>query len=240
VCYYSSIAVGFKIIETRFGVRFLQTESFKPVYSASAFTVPQMPVITDEDPEQVTLLQWGLIPSWVKDTEAALHIKQYGLNARCETIFEKPMFRHSILSKRCLAVVDGFFEWRHFNNKRYPYYIRLNDHQPFALASIWDRWHSHDNNEVISTFSIVTTSANPLMAQIHNTKQRMPVIFKREDDRRWLGSLLQIPEIDSLLKPYDPSEMEAYTVDKAIAKLGFNTTHQEILERKDYSELPSL
>jgi putative SOS response-associated peptidase YedK len=139
MCYYSSISVGFKIIETRFGVKFVQAEIFEPVYSASAFTFPLMPVVTDENPSQVVLMQWGLIPFWVKDEENAIKIKQYALNARSETIFTKPMFKHSIQSKRCLVLVDGFFEWRHISNKRYPYYIRLVDHEPFALAGIWDR-----------------------------------------------------------------------------------------------------
>ena len=103
MCYYSSISVGFKIIETRFGVKFIQSELYQPVYSASAFTFPLMPVITNENPTQVSLMHWGLIPYWVKDDETAYKLKQLALNARRETIFTKPMFRHSIISKRCLV-----------------------------------------------------------------------------------------------------------------------------------------
>jgi putative SOS response-associated peptidase YedK len=112
MCYYSSISVGFKIIETRFGVKFVQSESYQPVYSASAFIFPLMPVITNENPTQTVLMNWGLIPFWTKYNETAQRIKQLALNARSETIFEKPIFRQSILSKRCLVVVTGFFEYR--------------------------------------------------------------------------------------------------------------------------------
>ena len=101
MCYYSSISVDFKIIETRFGAIFVQSESYQPVYSASAFTFPAMPVITNEEPNKVSFLQWGLTPFWVKDEATALRIRQRALNARGETIFDKPMFRHSIMAKRC-------------------------------------------------------------------------------------------------------------------------------------------
>ncbi len=104
MCYYSSISIGFKIIETRFGATFVQSESFRPVYSASAFTFPSMPVITNEAPNQVSLLNWGLIPFWIKDESAARRIRQRALNARAETIFKKPMFRQAIMAKRCLVL----------------------------------------------------------------------------------------------------------------------------------------
>ena len=134
--YYTSISVGFKLIETRLGVKFLQSESYKPVYSASAFTFPLMPVINNEDPTKVILMNWGLIPHWTKDNETAQSIKQLALNAWSESIFEKPIFKQNILSKRWLVVVAGFSKWLRLNNKRYPYYIRLADNQPFALAGI--------------------------------------------------------------------------------------------------------
>jgi putative SOS response-associated peptidase YedK len=100
MCYFSSISVSFKIIEDRFGVRFVQSESFKPAYSISAFTFPSLPVISSENREQITLMQWGLIPFWVKDSESAAGIREKTLNSRAETIFEKPAFRHAVASKR--------------------------------------------------------------------------------------------------------------------------------------------
>jgi len=240
MCYYSSISVGFKIIETRFGVQFIQAESFKPVYSASAFTFPNMPVITSEEPDRVLLFQWGLIPFWVKDHTAALNIRQRAINARAETIFEKPMFRQAILAKRCLVLVNGFFEWRHENKKAYPYYIKLKHAQPFALAGIWDKWRNPDTKEEIRTFSVITTKANSLMAQIHNTRKRMPVILSGDNEKRWLEKGLDKKEIRSMLEPYNSADMQAYPVERSIIKLGFNTTEPSILQETEYSNLTEL
>lgn len=240
MCYYVSISVDSKVIETRFGVKFIQSESYQPVYSASAFVYPLMPVIANENPAQAVFMHWGLIPFWVKDEKTALRIKQRALNARSETIFDKPMFRHSVVSKRCLVLADGFFEWRHINNRSYSYYIRLVDHKPFALAGIWDRWQNPDSGINVETFSVITTRANAFMAQIHNTKERMPVILSRENEKKWLYSSLVKEEIASMLEPYDAEKMEAYPVDKSIIRLGFNTSYPDILNIKEYKDLPPL
>ncbi|HXY74388.1 MAG TPA: SOS response-associated peptidase [Dehalococcoidales bacterium] len=240
MCYYSSISVGFKILETRFGVRFVQTEAFQPVYSVSAFTFPLMPVITNEHPDQIDLLHWGLIPYWTRDNVTALKLKERGLNARCETVCERPMFRHCMRAKRCLVLADGFFEWRHFNNKRYPYYIRLKNHEPFAFAGIWDQWADKESGEVVKTFSIITTEANSLLAEIHNTKKRMPVILPKDIEKTWLNNSLTLEDTTAMLKPYPADKMEAYTVDRSIARLGLNTTVSSILSEKKYPDLPTL
>ena len=240
MCYYSSISVGFKVIETRFGVKFIQSELYQPVYSASAFTFPLMPVITNENPTEVVLLNWGLIPFWTKDNETAQRLKQFALNARSEKIFGRPMFKQSILSKRCLVVVDGFFEWRNLNNNLYPYYIRLADHQPFALAGIWDKWQNPDTGIESRTFSVITTEANFLMAQIHSTKKRMPVILPMEKEEKWICNNLKKTDFESLLKPYNQEEMGAYPVDMSVCRLGFNTSDPNVLNRKEYKDLPPL
>jgi putative SOS response-associated peptidase YedK len=232
VCYYSSISVGFKIIEDRFGARFVQTESFQPVYSASAFTFPALPVITSENPAQIVQMNWGLIPCWIKDSESALSIRQQTLNARAETVLEKPAFRNSAMCKRCLVLVDGFFEFRHENNKTYPYYIRLTDHAPFALAGIWDNWQNPCGQERTRTFSVITTRANSLLEFIHNTKKRMPVILPREQEKAWLDPKLDKAAIQAMLGPYRADEMEAYPVTNLICKLGLNTTDPEVLREK--------
>jgi putative SOS response-associated peptidase YedK len=185
-------------------------------------------------------MNWGLIPFWTKYNETAQRIKQLALNARSETIFEKPMFRQSILSKRCLVVVDGFFEWRHLNDKRYPYYIRLTNHQPFALAGIWDKWQNQATGAESQTFSVITTEANPLMAQIHNVKKRMPVMLPSEHEKKWIDHNLKKTDIESLLKPYSEVAMEAYPVDRSISKLGFNTSDPSVLNTKEYKDLPPL
>ena len=240
MCYFSSISVGFKIIEDRFGARFVQSESFKPVYSASAFTFPALPVITSEHPDQIVQMHWGLIPFWIKDPESALNIRQQTINARAETVLEKPAFRNAVMSRRCLLLVDGFFEWHHENQKTYPYYIRLADHDPFALAGIWDNWTDPESHEQIKTFSVITTRANTLLEVIHNVKKRMPVILSRDKEKGWLETKLDKSTIQKMLQPYPADEMEAYPVSKLFNKLGFNTTNPEVIIKQAYPDLKGI
>jgi putative SOS response-associated peptidase YedK len=240
VCYFSSISVGFKIIEDRFGVRFVQSESFRPVYSASAFDFPSLPVISSEDSDHIISMQWGLIPFWVKDRESAVKMRQLTPNARAETLFEKPAFRSSIQAKRCLILVDGFFEWRHIDNRTYPYYIRLKSRAPFALAGIWDSWTDPETQATLKTFSIITVKANSLLEKVHNTKKRMPAILPPEKERGWIKGIVDRDSIQSWLAPYQADEMEAYPVSRLVNKLGFNTEHPDVLRRLDYPDLPDL
>jgi len=240
MCYLISVTKNVDQLEIRFDARFRDREKFKPVYSASAFTFPYMPIISNEEPDTIDYYQWGLIPFWVKDEISAKQIRSRTLNARSETIFQKPAFRHAIRTHRCLVLVDGFYEWRHANHRKYPYYIRLSDGDAFALAGLWDSWLDMKTGEYIKTFSIITTVANPLLEKIHNTRKRMPVIIKRLDEKKWLNKEMTEDEIESLMSPYDDSEMEAHTVSKILTKMGFNTVEPLVLERFQYSELPDI
>jgi putative SOS response-associated peptidase YedK len=237
MCYFSSISVGFKIIEDRFGVKFIQSESFQPVYSACGFNFPALPVITNTDNLHVSFLHWGLIPFWVKDYESAQNIRQKTLNARSETIFEKPAFRNSIMSKRCLVIANGFFEWRHENKKTYPYHIRLKNKLPFALAGIWDSWFDPETQAELKSFSIITIKANSLLERIHNTQKRMPVILRQEDEKIWLQSDLARESVQAMLRSYDSEEMEAYPVSRIVRQAGHNTTNPEVVIIQNYPDL---
>jgi putative SOS response-associated peptidase YedK len=240
MCYYISITPSLADIERVFGARFTQPESYQPVYSASAFSYPFMPVISSENPQVIEFYQWGLIPFWVKDIEAAKKIRQRTLNARSETIFEKPSFRHSIMTKRCLVIADGFFEWRHENKKAYPYYIKLKNNKPFTIAGIWDSWKNRDTNEELRTFSIITTIANSLVEKIHNTRKRMPVILPADKEKEWLDENLTKEQIAAFLKSFDAGEMDAYTVSNIVNKQGHNTANPEALAEHEYPDLSRL
>ena len=237
MCYNISIITKMDDLEKRFGARFTQPDLYKPFYHASGFSAPFLPVIPNEDIRAIELFQWGLVPFWTKDERSANTIRSRTLNARAETVFEKPSFRHSILKKRCLVLVDGFYEWHEENNKKYPYYIRLRNHNAFALAGIWDSWFNGVTGETRRTFSIITTRANSLMERIHNTRKRMPVILRREDEQRWLTSEMAAKTIASLLRPYDGNEMDAYTVSPLIARRGQNTNTPEVMQSSKYKEL---
>lgn len=144
-------------------------------YLVSGFAHPRLPVIRQG---AITLSEWGLIPSFAVE-ERATELQKMTLNARADTIYEKPSYKQSIVSQRCVLVVDGFFEWRHENGKKHPYYIYPADETVFYMGCIYNSWVNKVTGEVRDTFSIITTNANPLMATIHNTKKRMPLIFSK-------------------------------------------------------------
>lgn len=150
-------------------------------------------------------VRWGLIPSWAKDPAIAHKL----INARAETIAEKPSFRSAFKQRRCLVVADGFYEWQKHQGKKQPYYFRLRDEQPFGFAGLWEKWTNPDGEEIHSC-TIVTTTANELLQQIHD---RMPVILAPQDYDLWLDPGQQQPQaLQDLLSPYPASEMTAYPV----------------------------
>ena len=239
MCFNISITQLMELIEERFNAKFSDRTRYKPVYHASGFSTPHMPVISSENPGEIEFYQWGLIPHWVKDEQRAVSLSKRTLNAKAETIFEKPSFRSVIRSQRCLVIVDGFFEWREVSKKKYPYYIKMTDHSIFTLAGIWDRWVNPETDETLYSFSIITTEANPLLAKIHNTKKRMPVILSGEEEERWLSEELEKDDIEQMLDPYDGEDFTAYTVSKLITTKGADKNVPEIQEKYEYDELKS-
>ncbi len=172
-------------------------------FSAQLFNAAPMmklPVITNTDPKKLQLFSWGLIPSWSKDPT----IGNKMINARGETIFEKPSFRSCIRNKRCLVPADSFYEWKKTEEKKQPFRIKLKKRGLFSLAGIWDEWKDVDG-KIKSTFSIITTSPNNLMSEIHD---RMPVILQKDDEEKWLLAN-DVNEISSLITSYPAIEMEA-------------------------------
>jgi len=197
-------------------------------------------VITNENPKQIQLFTWGLIPFWVKDKKTAEEIRLKTMNARSESIFEKPSFRHAAEQKHCLVLADGFFEWQEYQGKNYPYYIRLKNHEPFAMAGLWETWLDKETSEELRTYSVITTKANPLMEKIHNKKKRMPVILRREDEGEWVGTSLNKESMQALLVPFDEQEMEAFTISRLITLKQKNPNVPEVLQPFTYPELQSI
>lgn len=181
-------------------------EDYTPKDKISGFAHPLLPVITQEEPARIQLFKWGLIPAWAKEDRAD-ELAKMTLNAREDTIFEKPSFRDSIGTQRCLLLVDGFYEWRHEGKQKIPYFIAFPNGKPFSLGCIYAVWKGQP------TFSIVTTKANPLMEYIHNTKKRMPLMLSHEEERRWINPELTKTEIKELMQPLDEDAMKATIVD---------------------------
>lgn len=203
-------------------------------YLVSGFSHPSLPVISSEG---LSLFDWGLIPSWVKDVETANDISSKTLNAVGETVFEKPSFRKSIASRRCLFPVSGFYEWREFKGVKYPYYIQLAESDFFSLGSLYDTWINPQTGEIKNTFSIITTPANPLMEKIHNLKKRMPLILSSEDEMKWIDPGLKIDQIKELIKPFPQEKMKAYTISRDANNARIHRDYPEILKPVQYPEL---
>jgi putative SOS response-associated peptidase YedK len=158
---------------------------------------------------QLDLLRWGLIPSWSKDESIGSKM----INARAETLAEKPSFKRLLNAKRCLVVADGFYEWRKEQGGKTPMYITLKEHEMFAIAGLWDTWRSPDG-EQIRTCTLITTQPNELVASIHN---RMPVILSNEAQKAWLDPSFHDEHVlSSLLVSYPAEEMSAHPVSRLV------------------------
>jgi len=237
LCYHTSLARTADYLEKRFQAKFEQRNLFEPIYHHSGFSAPLHPVIANESLQLIRFFQWGLVPFWTKDEAAAERIRTQTLNAKAETIHQKPSFRASIMTKRCLVLVDGFYEWREEGKRKYPYYISLTNNDAFALAGIWDRWENNRTGEVKDTFSIITTRANSLLERIHNTRKRMPVILRQEDETKWLEKDLDKTAIDALLEPFDATQMQAHTVSRLISTKRANSNVPEVMKEYRYEGL---
>lgn len=222
MCFYNSMSKKAKELAARYGRNLNVVEIAEKIlkeqeqYRVNAFSFPDCLIIS-ADPG-VLSFKWGLIPFWVKDEKQADEIKRMTLNARADTIFQKPSFREPIRSKRCIIPSTGYFEWRHEGDKKIPYYIYVKSEPIFSLAGIYDEWLDKSTGEIIKTFSIITTEANPLTSYIHNTKQRMPAILSLEDEERWLDPTLNKSDIEQLLLPFPADQMDAYVIDNDFLK----------------------
>jgi putative SOS response-associated peptidase YedK len=159
----------------------------------------------EEGDREGVLFRWGLIPAWAKDPAIGMKL----INARAETVAEKPSFRGPFRHRRCLVLVDGYYEWQKVGRTKQPYLIRFGDERPFAFGGLWDRWTDPECSK-IETCTLMTTEPNELMKPIHN---RMPVIIQPQDYEMWLDPEVQKPEqVQHLLRPYPAKEMVAYPV----------------------------
>ncbi len=165
-------------------------------------------VIAEGEKRKLEVLKWGLIPSWAEDPS----IGNKMINARSETVAEKPSFRKAFKERRCLVLADGFYEWQNTNGGKQPFYIRMEDRSPFAFAGLWESWGKH--GEEIRSCTSLTTDANRLVGEIH---RRMPVIVPPENYELWLDPDVREAELLlDLLRSYPDDAMEAYPVSRFV------------------------
>lgn len=181
-------------------------ENLKPSYNvAPSQNVPAVRI--EEGQRTACLLRWGLIPFWAKDKKIGYKM----INARAETVAEKPAYRSAFKRHRCLIPASGFYEWRQTNGKQ-PYNIHMKNGRPFAFAGLWEHWEHED--EKIESCTIIVTDGNELMQPIHN---RMPVILNQQDFDLWLDpEMSDKDKLMPLLVPYQGNDLEAYPVSKAV------------------------
>ncbi|MGP1907134.1 SOS response-associated peptidase [Metabacillus sp. JX24] len=175
-------------------------------------------VINDGKQNRMGYLRWGLIPPWAKDEK----IGYKTINARAETLSEKPSFRNAFMKKRCLIPADSFYEWKRAEGTKTPMRIKLKSGAPFGMAGLWESWKSPEG-KVIHSCSVITTEPNSLMSTIHD---RMPVILKEEDESIWLNPLHSDPAyLSQFLKPFDENQMEAFEVSSEVNSVKNNGAH---------------
>jgi putative SOS response-associated peptidase YedK len=206
-------ALEHEALQLRFGFEPYEF-TYRPRYNIAPMQDVAV-IATEGDSRVLRQMRWGLVPSWSKQ-------EKYGykmINARAETVAEKPSFKRSLMSKRCLVPASGYFEWRELPESRptkkvkVPMYFSLRGGEPFAFAGLWDVWRRFDDKVIVS-FTIITCAANEMAAPIHD---RMPVMLHPEDEVRWLDPTIQDASLlTPLLRPYPSEEMDVHEVSKLV------------------------
>lgn len=207
MCGRFSLTLSAEQIESRFGVSVPQ--SYRPRYNIAP-TQEILALISEGQSRTLQSFRWGLIPHWAKDPKIAQRL----INARAETLWEKPSFRDAVRRRRCLIIADGFYEWRQTpQGKKIPVYVRLKSKEPFGFAGLWETWNSPDG-QTLKTCTIITTEPSELIKPIHD---RMPVIVPRELEELWLDpSPKARAEVERVLRPYRAEELELFDVSSAV------------------------
>lgn len=210
VCGRYSLFTDYAILIDRFNVEKMAVDEgeYTPSYNVAP-SQQIIAIINDGHKNRLGTLRWGLIPPWAKDEKIGYKM----INARSETVAEKPSFRNAFKKKRCLVVADSFYEWQRKDGEKIPMRIKLKNGEPFAFAALWESWKAPDG-KTVNTCSILTTEANSLMKSIHD---RMPVILTKEEEEMWLDPNVEdVERLKGLLKPYKAEEMEAYRVSEEV------------------------
>ncbi len=164
-------------------------------------------VITNEKPQNLSLFHWGLLPPWAQDSRMAFKM----INARGESLQEKPAFKEAYSSKRCLVPADGFYEWKKYGQQKFSHYIRLKSREMFAFAGLWEEWKDTEG-KIKNTFTIITTASNELMKPLH---PRMPVILPPQLEKEWLENS-NTKDLQKMIQAFESSKMESFEVSSKV------------------------
>ena len=198
--------------ESDFWLEFNPRYNITPTQDVAVIVNTQNDPETQQDQKSLEFFQWGLIPSWAKDAKIGSRM----INARSETLSEKPSFRAAYKRRRCLVLADGYYEWQKIEGEKtkQPVYIRLKSQKPFAFAGLWEEWQANWMETPLRSCTIITCPPNNMLESIHH---RMPVILPQDAYSLWLTSgELSSDVLQPLLKPFSGEEMEAYPVSKYV------------------------
>ncbi|WP_020530633.1 SOS response-associated peptidase [Flexithrix dorotheae] len=192
-------------IEKRFEAR-ISAESFEKKWNAAPSNL--LPIITNHEPQIIQQYKWGLIPGWAKDEAIGFNT----INARVESVTEKPAFKFAFTKQRCLVLADGYYEWKKIGKEKIPYRITLDDGALFAMAGLWEKW-TNPQGQITHSFSVITLPAPHKIAHIHD---RMPAILSRINEQHWLENDLSDDERIELLQPPAEKYLGFYSVSKQV------------------------
>ncbi len=207
---YSTGSTDITTLTERFDAQQM-TEEYVPNHNIKP-TQDAPTVVEREGTRELLLMHWGLVPFWAKDPKIGYKM----FNARAETVAEKPSFKSSFKRKRCLVPSIGFYEWKQEGRGKVPYLFTVGDSELFGFAGLYDAWKT-PNGEVLYTYTIITTTANDLVAEVHD---RMPVILPRDQEQLWIDATVEDPYfLQSLLEPYPADLMEMTRIEGKLEQL---------------------
>ncbi len=234
MCFTVNVNLVKEELENRYGATLIDPEKYRPSYYYHAFGLPSLPAVCSGDPSIIQLLKWGLIPSWTKNIDEANIIRYKTFNARSESIATKPSFSSSFRLKRCIIPVKGFYEWQHAGNEKIPWYIYNSTDEILSIAGLYENWVENNTGEVFSTFSIVTTEANEMMVEIHNSGKRMPVILNKSSEKKWIDISVTSADALSLLTPLPEGILKAHTISPLINSRSADRNTPDIIKPYQY------
>lgn len=216
MCGRSSLTKTEKELEERFRANFYSEdlERYNPLPNFNVAPTNLHPVITQQEPNVIHLYRWGLIPYWSKDIKIGSKL----INARVETVAEKPAFRQAFQKRRCLVPFDGYYEWMKTPQGKVPYRIKVTNTEIFSVAGLYEVWKSADG-KTIHSFTLITKEAEPVIAHLHD---RMPLILLPEQEQLWLDSTVQSQEVLHEIVPVPPEFLTWYRVSYRVNKVTEN------------------
>ena len=236
MCFTVNINLIREELENRYGATLIDHDKYRPSYYYHAFSLPELPALCSGYPGSLRLLKWGLIPSWTRSLDDANEIRLKTFNARSESLNTRPSFASSFKTKRCIIPLRGFFEWQHVGREKVPWYIYMADNEIMSVAGLYDEWIENNTGEIYTTFTIVTTDANILMSEIHNSKKRMPAILDKKSESQWLDISINPDDIKNILKPLPEDILKAHTVSPLVNSRTIDRNTPEVIKPYNYNK----